>query len=105
MTDGRERRRSARHVLTEPAEVHLGAVTVMARVEDVSKHGMGLTLPEGTKVEEGMTVWIITGKVANYAITGTIVRITERGRVGVAFHEILAGDSLEAIESMPLTEK
>ncbi|MFO0722303.1 MAG: PilZ domain-containing protein [Myxococcota bacterium] len=105
MTDGKDRRRSARHILNEPAEVHLGALTLTARVEDVSKHGMGLTLPRGTVVETGMTIWILTGKVASYAITGTVVRIVEGGRIGVAFDEILAGESLVAVESLPMTEK
>ena len=101
-----DRRRSARHLLGEPAEIHLGPTTVAGVVADVSAHGMGLILPPGTRVAMGDVVWVLTGRVAAYAITATVVRIgsPDRERVGIQFDEILSGPALEQIQELPLVD-
>lgn len=98
-----ERRRSARHLLNHPCEVHIGPITVTATVRDVSQHGMGLSLPPGTQVQLGEMVWVVVSDIANYAITATIARISG-GTIGLQFVEILAGEALERVESLPLTD-
>lgn len=100
----RERRRSARHLLGEPAEVHLGPKTVTAQVVDVSQHGMGLILPPDVRAQAGETIWILVGRIANYAITGRVARVAEAGRIGVELEEILEGTARAAIESLPPAE-
>src|SRR5262245_8209188 len=100
--DGRDRRRSARHLLGVVAEVHVGPETVQGVVQDVSQHGMGLVLPRNLKIERGDTIWILAATVAPVAITATVQRITEDGLVGVEFHEVLSGESLDKVEALPL---
>lgn len=100
--DGSDRRRSARHLLGVVAEVHVGPETVQGVVQDVSHHGMGLVLPRGLKIERGDTIWILATTVAPVAITATVQRITEDGLVGVEFHEVLSGEALDVVESLPL---
>ncbi|MBI4819451.1 MAG: PilZ domain-containing protein [Deltaproteobacteria bacterium] len=102
---GREDRRSARRLVGEPAQVHLGSTTHVAMVRDVSPHGMGLELEPGTSVVRGETAWILCGKLATYAITGTVLRVdVDSGSIGVQFDEILEGPMLQAIEGLPLSE-
>jgi hypothetical protein len=100
--DGRDRRRSARHLLGLVAEVHVGPVTVQGVVEDVSQHGMGLVLPQDLKVERGETIWILAQTVAPVAITATVQRIADNGVIGVEFLEVLTGEALDVVESLPL---
>jgi hypothetical protein len=100
----KERRRSARRLLGELAEVHLGPETMIARVMDISEHGIGLMLPEEAKPEVGAIVWILIQTIASYAITGTIRRVGSKNRIGVEFDEILAGDSREVIAALPLVD-
>lgn len=102
---GAERRRSARRLLGELAEVHIGPQTVSARVMDISEHGLGVMVPSGTTVQVGDTVWILIETVANYAITGTVRRTTEQGRVGIEFDEILEGPSRELIHQLPMVDE
>ncbi|MBI2373791.1 MAG: PilZ domain-containing protein [Deltaproteobacteria bacterium] len=98
-------RRSARHLLGEPAEVHLGSTTHTAIVRDVSAHGLGIELDPGTAVEKGELAWILCGRLATFAITGTVVRVdVDSGQVGIQFLEILEGSALETIASLPLSE-
>ncbi len=97
------RRRSVRHLLGQDAEVHVGPVTVSASVRDVSQHGMGLEFPQDTPIDVGQLIWILVESVASYAITATVIRVEDTGIVGVEFEEILAGEALEIIESLPLS--
>lgn len=101
--DGAERRRSARHLLGVTAEVHVGPETVLAVVHDVSAHGMGLVMPSDVPVKLGDTLWILATAVASYAITATVRRVTD-GLVGVELDEILAGDALEKVEQLAITD-
>jgi hypothetical protein len=101
---GAEKRRSARHLLAEPADVQLGTQSLLATVDDVSAHGMGLTLPPDAVVSAGDTIWIQTGKVSRYAITGTVRRVMPGSRVGVELDEVLVGESLVAVEGLPLAD-
>lgn len=100
--DGRDRRRSARHLLGLIAEVHVGPATVQGVVEDVSQHGMGLVLPQGTEINIGDTVWILAQSVSPVAITATVRRIAESGVIGVELLEVLTGEALDVVESLPL---
>jgi len=104
MKVGAERRRSARHLLTDPAEVQLGTQSLVAEVTDVSAHGMGLSLPRESKMQIGATIWIQVGSVASYAITGIVRRAGSDGRIGVEFSEVLAGSSLEVVEGLPTSD-
>ncbi len=81
--------------------MQLGSLSLVATIDDVSAHGIGLTIPPGIVVTVGETVWIQAGKVSQFAITGTVRRRTGT-RIGVELHEILAGASLERIEALPL---
>lgn len=102
--NGVERRRSARRLLGELAEVHLGPETLTARVMDISAHGIGLQLPEETSAKAGDTIWILIETVAKYAITGTIRRVASDNRIGVEFDEILAGSTLAVVEQLPMVD-
>ena len=99
---GSERRRSVRHLLGTTAEVHLGPRTVKGVVQDVSRHGMGILLPDDVQLNAGDLVWIVSHAVAPYAITATARRIGEGGFVGLEFEEVLTGDALDKIEALPL---
>lgn len=99
-----EQRRSARHLLGVTAEVHLGPHTVIGVVRDVSQHGMGLVLPTELNVKTGDVVWVLVEDLASYAITGTVRRSNEEGLVGIELDEVLAGQSLEKIEGLPLVD-
>lgn len=81
--------------------MQLGSLSLVATIDDVSAHGIGLSLPPSIAVSVGDTVWIQAGKVAHYAITGT-VRRQAGNRVGVELDEILAGPALERVEALPL---
>src|ERR1044071_3970648 len=102
MGDGRDRRRSTRHLLGVTAEVHVGPDTVMAVVHDVSKHGMGLVMPKDVEVKAGDTIWILATSVASYAITATVRRVQE-GAVGVELDEVLSGDALDGLQDLPIS--
>jgi hypothetical protein len=99
---GEERRRSARHLLGTVADVHVGPNTVKGVVLDVSQHGMGLRVPPELPIAEGDTIWILANAVAPYAITGTVRRISGEGRIGVELEEVLTGEALDVVESLPL---
>lgn len=99
-----EQRRSARHLLGVTAEVHLGPHTVIGVVRDVSRHGMGLVLPTELNVKTGDVVWVLVEDLSSYAITGTVRRSNEEGLVGIELDEVLAGNSLEKIEGLPLVD-
>lgn len=86
------------------AEVHVGPETVQAVVLDVSQHGMGLVLPSSVEAKPGDLVWIIATDVAPYAITATVRRRGDAGFIGVEFEEVLMGEALQVVESMPLTQ-
>lgn len=100
----KDQRRSARHLLGTPAEVHVGPQTVLGVVRDVSQHGMGLVLPTDLEVHTGDLVWVLVGSVASYAITGAVRRTASGGLVGIELLEILQGEALEVIEGLPLVE-
>jgi len=99
-----DRRRSPRHLLGRSAEIHLGPNTVLGVVQDVSAHGMGLIVPGDTEVGVGELIWVIVESVAPYAITGTVRRVSEAGEIGVEFEEVLSGDALAAVETLPLVD-
>jgi hypothetical protein len=100
--NGENRRRSARHLLGVVAEVHVGPQTVNGIVQDVSQHGMGLILPRDIEVTRGDTVWILANTISSFAITATVQRVTDEGLVGVEFNEVLGGDALDVVETLPL---
>lgn len=97
---GADHRRSARHLLGTAAEVQLGPKTFAAEVRDVSRHGMGLVLPEAHGAQVGEAIWLVVDAVASYAITGTVRRVAGTS-VGIELDEILLGEALERIEAMP----
>ncbi|MBK6687282.1 MAG: PilZ domain-containing protein [Deltaproteobacteria bacterium] len=99
-----EQRRSARHLLGVTAEVHVGPRTVIGVVRDVSQHGMGLVLPTDLGVKTGDVLWVLVEDLASYAITGTVRRSNDEGLVGIELDEVLAGNSLEKIEGLPLVD-
>ncbi len=99
-----DRRRSPRHLLGQSAEIHLGPTTVLGIVQDVSAHGMGLVVQGDVPVTVGALIWVVVESVAPYAITGTIRRVSRAGEIGVEFEEILDGDALDRIESLPLVD-
>jgi hypothetical protein len=47
---------------------------------------------------------VIVESVAPYAITGTIKRVSAAGEIGVEFEEVLSGDALAAVETLPLVD-
>jgi hypothetical protein len=99
-----ERRRSPRHLLGQSAEIHLGPHTIRGVVHDVSAHGMGLVVQGDTDVAVGELIWVIVESVAPYAITGTVRRVAAAGEIGVEFEEVLSGDALANVETLPLID-
>jgi hypothetical protein len=99
-----DRRRSPRHLLGQSAEIHLGPTTVLGVVHDVSAHGMGLVVQGDTEVTLGELIWVVVESVSPYAITGTVRRISAAGEIGIEFEEVLSGDALAAVESLPLVD-
>lgn len=96
-----DRRRSARHMLGQAAEVHIGPTTVRGIVQNVSRHGMAVVLPGDIETRIGELVWITVDAVASYAITGTIKRRDDDGTLGLEFEEILTGDAVRNISELP----
>jgi hypothetical protein len=100
-----ERRRSARRLLGQSAELHVGPRTFSAIVQDISEHGMGLMVPDGVDVEKGDVVWILARTIAAYAITGTVQRLFGDGGIGIEFIEVLTGDALEVVQGLPVADE
>jgi hypothetical protein len=99
-----ERRRSPRHLLGQSAEIHIGPNTVLGIIHDVSAHGMGLVVQGDTHVELGELIWVVVESVSPVAITGTVRRLSAAGEIGMEFEEVLTGDALAAVESLPLID-
>jgi hypothetical protein len=61
-------------------------------------------LPTDLGVKTGDVLWVLVEDLASYAITGTVRRSNDEGLVGIELDEVLAGNSLEKIEGLPLVD-